>query len=69
MPTAIKKSRANLIPTVVMSKEFCCKVFPSISETSVFWMSKGENLTWKVANYEKIMANLLKLLKRPTLAD
>lgn len=45
MPTAIKKSRANLIPTVVMSKEFCCKVFPSISETSVFWMSKGENLT------------------------
>lgn len=65
MPTVIKKSRANLIPTVVMSKEFCCQVIPSISKTSVFWMSKGENLLerWQ------IMANLLKLLKRPTLAD
>lgn len=60
MPTAIKKSRANLIPTVVMSKEFCCKVSPSISKTSVFWMSKGENLLerwqimrklWLTSNY------------------
>lgn len=65
MPTAIKKSRANLIPTVVMSKEFCCKVFPSISKTLVFWMSKGENLLERWQIMRKLWLTSSNYLKGP----